>query len=184
MNMLNLLTRGFKFVLLCSVFFAMQSATAAITPRIDASRVSGVAPLSVFFDASDTTSTATGKPFHEVHYAWDFGDTNAGNWQYGNLGRKDKNLASGPIAAHVFETPGTYTVRLTTKGLDGVTVSKSISVTVQNPDSVFSGNNTICFSSTGNYTSCPGGAQHITTSSFQNAMDYATAGKRLLFRRG
>jgi len=182
--MFKYFTRSSILLLLCSLFFALQTASAAITPRIDASRVSGVAPLSVFFDASATTSTATGKPFHEVYYAWDFGDTNAGNWQYGNLARKDKNLASGPIAAHVFETPGTYTVRLTTKGLDGVTASQSVSITVQNPDSVFSGNNTICFSSSGNYSSCPSGAQHITTSSFQNAMDYATAGKRLLFRRG
>jgi len=162
----------------------MQNAAASINAQFSTSRVSGVAPLAVFFDATYTSSTGTSKPYHELHYAWNFGDSKAGNWKYGNQHSKNKNLTTGPVAAHVFETPGTYTVKLTTKGLDGATGSYTKTITVQNPNSVFPSNNTICFSSSGNYSSCPSGARHVTTSSFQTAMAYATAGKRLLFRRG
>jgi titin len=46
-----------------------------------AGRTSGVAPLSVFFDASGTTSgVVTSKPFHEIEYQWNFGDPGGGNW--------------------------------------------------------------------------------------------------------
>ncbi len=90
-----------------------------ITAHFSASRLSGVAPLAVFFDATTTTSTFAKKAFHELHYAWDFGDPKAGTWQYGNPKRKDRNKALGPVAAHVFEMPGTYTVKLTTTGLNG-----------------------------------------------------------------
>lgn len=170
-------------VLLLSLFIT-QNVVAAINTQIDASRVSGVAPLTVFFDATATTSTATEKPFHELRYAWEFGDPDAGIWQYGNLDNNNKNQATGPVAAHVFETPGTYTVKLTTQELDGEPGNGSLTINVQNPNSIFPGKKTVCFSSTGNFTGCPEGAREVTTDKFQKAMAHVRAGKRLLFRRG
>lgn len=89
-----------------------------------ASRVSGVAPLAVFFDAVDTVPSGPASPFewrsgvyqppdgdHEgVSYAWDFGDPGAGAWSTTGLSR---NSATGYTAAHVYEGPGVYTARLT-----------------------------------------------------------------------
>src|SRR3990172_2937982 len=82
----------------------------SITPSLESARTSGVAPLAVFFDATGTTATGTNHPFHELEYRWDFGDLASGNWRTTGL---PKNKAMGPVAAHVFETPGTYPVTLT-----------------------------------------------------------------------
>ena len=98
-----------------------------------ASRVSGVAPLTVFFDATGTTAAGTPRPFHDLEYRWDFGDAGKGRWSTGST-TGDRNLATGPVAAHVFETPGTYTVNLTANAAKSSRV-----ITVQDPDMVFSG---------------------------------------------
>ena len=75
------------------------------------SRVSGVAPLAVFFDATGTTASSTPRPFHDLEYRWDFGDVGSGTWTTGSsAGVSSRNTATGPVAAHVFETPGTYTI--------------------------------------------------------------------------
>jgi hypothetical protein len=111
----------------------------SISLSLVASRTSGVGPLAVFFDASGTTSTQTSNPFHEVYYSWNFGDSN-GNaaWTYGTrTGSGSKNVAYGPLASHVFENPGTYTVTLT--GFDGVSISQnSVVITVTDPATVYS----------------------------------------------
>ena len=124
-----------------------------------ASRTSGVAPLAVFIDATGTTSPVTTRPFHDVLYQWDFGDAGSGSWtNTPNMPNLSRNSASGPLAAHVFETPGTYTVALT--ALDGTnTASCSVQITVQDPATAFAGNNTRCFSTSGNFAGCPAGAQ-------------------------
>ncbi len=156
------------------------------------SRLNGVAPLAVFFDTAGTTGTSTSLPFHELEYRWNFGDNDAVTWGYGShvgdgsIAAK-KNRATGPVAAHVYETPGTYTINLTVT--DGTnTVSNScLQIVVSDPDVVFSGANTICFSTAGNFAGCPAGAQTITdaTGNFVTALaTYVAPGKRLLFRRG
>jgi len=144
-------------------------------------RTTGVAPLSVFFDSSATVSSVTTRPFHDLDYQWNFGDSGAGSW---SLTGTSKNTDYGPIAAHVFEMPGTYTVTLNV--LDGTNVTtKTVQVTVTDPNTVFSGTNTICVSTSGTFTSCPSGAQQITSSDFAATMlAYAKTGKRVLFRRG
>ena len=178
------INRGFSSVTIWFALLFAQNVFAAIDARIEASKTSGVAPLAVFFDATTTTSTATNKPFHDLNYSWDFGDPTAGNWQHGNVNRRQKNKASGPVAAHVFKTPGTYTVRLWTKGLNGDTDTETVTITVQNPNSVFSGTNTVCFSTSGNYSGCPSGARRIRTSSFQTVANYIGSGRRILLRKG
>jgi hypothetical protein len=86
-------------------------------PMTTASRVSGAAPLTVFFDAVDSASPAwksgvaqpeDGDPTSS-DYAWTFGDPKSGTWP--NSGRS-RDEAFGPVAAHVYQTPGLYTVTL------------------------------------------------------------------------
>ncbi len=156
-------------------------AFSASTPNIQVSRTSGVAPLAVFFDATGTTSTATNKPFHELHYAWDFNDSGSGNW---SITGKSKNKAYGPVAAHVFETPGTYNVKLTIRETNGSVSNRQVTITVQNPNSVFSGAKTVCFSTSGNFNGCPSGAKRVTGSSLNAVRNHIASNRRLLLRGG
>jgi hypothetical protein len=101
------------------------------------SRVTGVAPLSVFFDASGTKAKYTTLPFHELEYQWEFGDktgavlnlspplTGTSTWNTGSRASvSNRDLATGPVTAHVFETPGTYFVTLNvTDGTNSVSNS-------------------------------------------------------------
>jgi hypothetical protein len=166
----------------------------AITPSIVAARSSGVAPLAVFFDASGTVTTnPASKPFHDVEYRWDFGDSagspvNGTTWSQGTRpGVNSRNQASGPMTGHVFETPGNYTVTLTVVDVNGATATATTSITVTDPNTVFSGTNTKCFSKTGNFTGCPSGASQITDAAgdFDAAVNGNMAtNRRLLFRAG
>jgi len=185
-----------------------------------ASRYSGVAPLAVTLDASDTTTdgTITKFPFHEIEYQWDFGDysdpinkvinpsppvnspspdASTTTWKMGSkLGVNSRNAATGPVAAHVFETPGVYTVALTATDGTNTVKNSCVQIVVQDPNVVFSGANTICFSgATGAaaFAGCPANATQITlpiispatSPSFDTAVNtYIGTGKRLLFHAG
>jgi len=177
-------------------------ATNAITLSNVPGRLTGVAPLSVFFDATNTTATATRRPFHDLEYRWDFGDkigsilnlspplVGRSTWNTGSrAGYSSRNSATGPVAAHVFETPGTYTVTLDiTDGTN--TVSNSCTqILVQDPDAVFAKENTICVGAksapTQGQGGCPVSAKTVLQPSFTTAIsNYAKTGKRVLFQRG
>ncbi|MBL0275011.1 MAG: PKD domain-containing protein [Anaeromyxobacter sp.] len=112
-----------------------------VGPMTAAHRTSGVAPLSVFFDGVDTVPEGAASPFrwtsgvhqpadgdHEgLHYAWDFGDAGSGRWPTTGGGR---NTATGYTAAHVYETPGTYQVRLEVTDKAGVVRAYQQAITV------------------------------------------------------
>ncbi len=82
-----------------------------------ASRTTGVAPLAVFFDAVDTATPAWDSgvvqpgdgDFGAYYYEWNFGDDPSAVWNTTGL---SKNEATGFVAAHVYEQPGTYSVVL------------------------------------------------------------------------
>ncbi len=154
-----------------------MSITISLTPN----RTSGVGPLMVYFDASATTSTATSFPFNQCAFAWDFGDPLAGN--FATTG-KSKNVAYGPLAAHVYETPGTYTVTLTVTDSAGTVAVDTVQITVTDPNVVFSGSNTIVVSRVGNFSGAPAGATQLTTTSFATVAAQFAAGKRILLRCG
>ena len=169
-----------------------SGATGVITlPTTFPSRFTGVAPLSVFFDAAGTTATTTTRPFHDLEYRWDFGDpagspVSGTTWSVGSKpGVSSRNAAIGAEAGHVYETTGPHTVTLTvTDGTNTVTNSCAL-IVVQDPDAVFAGTNTICFSTSANYTDCPVGAAHVQTSNSATAIsNNQNANRRLLFRRG
>ncbi|HEX3018749.1 MAG TPA: PKD domain-containing protein, partial [Chitinispirillaceae bacterium] len=75
---------------------------------------SGDAPLNVEFDR-----TASSDPDSDpLSFAWDFGDGNTG---------------TGSTVLHVYSTPGTYTVILTVEDDNGNSDSKSVLITVTQP---------------------------------------------------
>lgn len=168
-------------LLLTIIFIYSCSVYGDISINITPSKTSGAAPLAVFFDATGTTSTDTTRPFHELDYTWDFGDPGSRNF----INEKNKNSAKGGISGHCYEIPGTYTVTLTVKNHLGEIETEQISITVEDPDIVFAGTNTICFSNTGNFAGAPSGALLVTTSSeLSEILPYVAAGRRLLLRRG
>lgn len=160
----------------------------AITVANVPSRVDGVAPLSVFFDATGTTAAATSRPFHDLEYRWDFGDPAGGaNWNAGS-GTNSRNFATGAVAAHVFEAPGTYTVAVL--ATDGTNAGYGCTqIVVQDPDTIFAGANTICIGASSlpqaGAAGCPAGATTVQRADFVSAIqNYARSGKRVLFKRG
>jgi len=154
-----------------------------------ASRTTGAAPLYVFFDASQITSTTTTRPFHDVELRWNFGETTGpgvATWGTGSgAGVNSRNTHYGPMAGHVFETPGTYTV--TVNDALGL-ASKTFSITVDDPDVTFAGAKTVCFSNDTSHASPPAGATLVNNvSDLGTCLAYATSGntvRRLLFERG
>jgi PKD repeat protein len=144
-----------------------------------ATRTSGTAPLAVMFDATATTGPQSGlDPFRNIAYRFDFGDEHGEIW---SITGASKNVeSSGPIAAHVFERPGVYTVALTATNSIGTRWIKRTTITVLDPDTVYAGDKTVCISLTVDYTGCPAGAgrrQTMPTGTQWN-------GKRVLFKRG
>jgi hypothetical protein len=100
-------------------------------------------------------------------YDFDFGDSASGTWAISGLSKNRQR--GGPIAAHVYDLPGTYTISVG---------GSTLTVTVQNPDTVFVGSNTLCVSASASYAGCPAGAATQTT------LPTSYAGKRVLLRRG
>ena len=120
----------------------------AITAKITPSRTTCMAPCAIFFEGTESTD-ANGNKIGDsnggqgllgndiVEYTWDFGaesesDTSSGGRYF-----------SAFNAAHVYETPQTYTVKLTVKDKDGRTHSTTQTIQVN----AFSGT-TICRSNT------------------------------------
>lgn len=145
-----------------------------------ASRTEGVAPLSVFFHADLGDGDAAREHFRVVHVEWDFGDSESGTYATGH----SRNRHVGPVAAHVFETPGEYEVKSTVTYADGTTESKSVVINVQDPDEVFSGEATVCISQLGDFSGAPEGCLEVTTSNYGEIGAHVSPGTRILLRRG
>jgi PKD repeat protein len=162
---------------------------AAVLPVVGelVSRTGGVAPLAVFFDAVGTPNVkqppeVDGRmEYGDLHYEWDFGDPGSGTWA---VSGKSKNHATGYVAAHVYETPGTYTVTLTVTDQDGQSESYQAEIVVDDPDVVYSGASTVCVSTGTDFTGCPAGATQVTTDQITEIEQYFTSGGRVLLRRG
>lgn len=177
---------------------ACNAGSSAIAVSAQPSRISGIAPLSVFFDASATTATATPRPFHDLEYRWNFGDPAGGAvWAYGSsagiASNNSKNAARGPMASHVFESPGTYSVCLSVS--DGLNTSArpvTITVTAANAAPEFLGAGTLCVDSRARpapgVDGCPAGAAVLQSTDFDAVINSTARNgsvhKRILFRRG
>lgn len=170
--------------------------------RASQTRLNGISPLLVFFDATATTdSSITGSmnAFQDVTYTWDFGDggtSGTGTWAYGSRpGANSRNTATGAIAAHLYITSGAdtpYTATVTATDISGNTVSCTLGVAAYDPSGSngFAGTKTTCASASGTPTAgsggCPAGAAVLNTTSFGTALGSTHFGstKRVLFKCG
>jgi hypothetical protein len=154
----------------------VSNGAGAPTLAVQATRVNGTAPLAVLFDATGTT-LSSGDAFRQVSYSFDFGDERGQTWAVSGASRNVQS--GGPVAAHVFDLPGTYTVRV--RALNPATGGYSettLSINVTDPASTYAGTGTVCVSTSANYSGCPSGA--VTSTSYPSNWN----GKRVLLRRG
>ncbi len=147
---------------------------------LKASRLSGPAPLAVQFDAIGTTHDDSElDTFRELGYHFTFGDAASGTWKHNN---KPKNSqVGGPIAAHVFESPGTYLVQVRAQDADGNYSDESVQITVTDPNTVYEGTKTVVISTNNNTAGAPAGAELLTNQSEWPAWE---SGKRYLLMSG
>ena len=154
-----------------------------IQVQLAPSRITGVAPLAVFFDASGTTGL-DGNDFLSANFSWDFDDAGAGLWQTTG---KSRNQATGFLVAHVFETAGTYVVNVRVRDRAGrLGPVGSVTITVSDPQNVYAGVASRCVSRTGVFTEAPTGCDTITSTDLAAQLSWlnAAANRRLLLRRG
>jgi surface-anchored protein len=127
-------------------------------------------------------------PFHELGYKWEFSDTSdSPEWAYGpTTANRKKNLAYGPVVGHVFEKPGTWTVKLTAVATNGkaAMAEKTLTVVVTDPASL----GTVCVSNTttpeAGKSGCPVGAAAQVVTSWTGMSSLANTYKRILLKRG
>jgi hypothetical protein len=156
-----------------------------------------VAPEAVWFraDVTDSSVTATNaigsydESFHKLTYIWDFGDPGAASDKLTNvpLAHNDLNKAYGKHAAHVYTSPGTYTVTCTVyaenRTLIGVDTQQVI---VGDPDTLFTGNRTILLdpAGAGDSAAYPGSQVVTTVNQARNAVMNTAGACRVLVKRG
>lgn len=151
-----------------------------VTAAFTASRISGPAPLGVFFDA--TASTRQGYSDIERlrflgHY-FHFGDSPA-SW---SLTSKSKLIqVGGPLAYHVYETPGTYVARLRVRDPEGNWSDVAVQITVTDPNTVYAGQSTVCISRTTDHSGAPAGALLISNATNHPQFEHS---KRYLYHAG
>ena len=81
---------------------------------------------------------ANSNNYHIIICQTNFGDSHAGTWANGHGYNTSKNGATGEVAAHIYETAGTYTEF--TSCSDGTsTGSTSNSITVYDPEDATNG---------------------------------------------
>ncbi|OFZ29333.1 MAG: hypothetical protein A2622_07920 [Bdellovibrionales bacterium RIFCSPHIGHO2_01_FULL_40_29] len=162
---------------------AAVKADNSITPQIVATRISGPAPLAVLFNASGSTDSSGSDSFNNLTYSFDAGDNNSAT--YTVSGQLKRRHSGGPLFAYVYETPSTtpYTVKVRVQNSAGQWSEAQIQITVTNPDTVFSGSNTVCVGNpipTAGAGGCPSGA--LVRTSLLDGNSYSN--KRVLLKRG
>lgn len=178
-------------------FLDAPATSSDIVVSVETSQVNGVAPLAVFFDATATThSDSSLDPFHQLHYQWYFHDDaeySGGTWKYSC---RSKRTAEGPLAAHVFDEPGVYPVRLAVRDATGNVSTTTIEITVEDTASF----KTVCFADIsgngGDFAGCPldddgdgtcdrDTSRCVDTTDFYKRFDSEIGPKtKILFRRG
>ncbi len=160
------------------------------------------APSAVWLEATNVSGfnvTEGGTPvydpsFHEITYVWTVRGQPLQPFSAPEsmvAGWNNPNVMYGKKVAFHFAESGSYTVDLWAIDSAGTTGVAETTIVVQNEaaaDTRYSGTNTICFSSSGDFNGAPSGAQLVTVSSAGDisARTDAThsSPKRFLFRRG
>ncbi len=172
-----------KYLALILTLLFASAANATVSAAFSTNLTSGPAPLFIHFDATASTDTESARPFHDLEYIWSFGDTSPGNWTHGGV--TSKNSDFGPIAGHVFETVGSFTVELSvTSRANEANDTVTVEITVTDPDTVFAGALTTCFYTDSVGDNCPSGATEVQSDEFDVKIDGMPAGERYLFKCG
>jgi len=153
----------------------------SITINITATEIVS-APEAILFDASGTTCDIEGVtyPFHELRYEWSFGDSGSGT--FATTGRSKNTSIYGPLAAHVYNNPGTYTVSLTVTHVASNTSNYAeYEVVIPDANDVYPGTQTICVAPDSDWAGAPAGASLVTSLSI-NGWD--TNNRRIMLKRG
>jgi hypothetical protein len=171
---------------------------AVMTP----SRTACVAPCAVFFDARDTTNSDWStqlnykgdrwREFVDLQYTWDFDDPTSGNWDNG-ASNHSRNVDTGPVAGHLYESAGTYNARVVVSdGTNSASVtSADIVVTAEDSHAGWAGANTHCVGNVlpvAGAGGCPAGASVHQSADFDTALatdcNIDSDAVRCLFNRG
>ncbi len=143
---------------------------------------SGAAPLAVFLDCTGTT----GVTMHTGYWQHSFGDSGAGTWDNGANTSQSKNFATGIVAAHVYETPGTYYITSLCGNSAGEYDVEVNTITVTAADTQWATTKTICVSRDSDWTGAPAGATLVTEDSATTAIsdNIGSGDVRILFKGG
>ncbi len=160
---------------------SIQSKVTPTRPQFSAK--TGIVPFTVFCDSG--TIGGASRPFHNLEYTWAVLDQAGvlvtwGNWSYGR--QISQSVQTGPTAAFVFETVGTFNILCYV--VNGTTVTTFLqTITATAAIGVLDVHN---FSTSGDYTGAPAGTNH---GSWATGVDAAISahggsGKMLCFRGG
>lgn len=170
----------------CALVMVSATGEQTVMPSLVASRTSGYAPLAVHFDATGAMSAvpnvsdpANGGAFRQIKHEFDFGDPGSGTHSLDGMSRNSEPLG-GPLAAHVFEKPGTYTVTVTSTDGVGAPVTASTQITVDDPASL----RTYAISKSGDFTGAPAGAEHLAVPPTTSTWTAFESDSRYFFRSG
>jgi hypothetical protein len=177
---------------------AQGSGTGVVSAILQRATAPGVAPHMVHFtirvtgaSVAEPASPAAFDPTHQgLVYITDWDDPGAVSDKVVNVPAQwnNLNLSYGKHPAHVYTTPGTYSPVFRVYELDGSFVGEATTtITVQDPDAVFTGNRTILVDPTG--AGAGGtypGSQVFTgfTAAFNAARALRPSTTRILFKRG
>lgn len=148
----------------------------------DGGTITGPAPLSVFFDLTPTTGEDGIDAFREYGYYHKFGyatPTTPGSFTHS--GEPKGIYIGGPLAPHVYQTPGTYTYTGKVENAAATTDTVTCTIVVQDPDVVYATTDTICVHNGGAATGGPAGCSYHDAST---AWPTWAANKRYLLKRG
>jgi hypothetical protein len=157
-------------------------------------RTTCVAPCDVFFDAratQDPDHDQDWKDLIDLTYAWSFGDPESGFWRHG-ASKHSRDIDTGFVAGHVYETPGRYKVTLRVTDQQGESATAETQIRVRDPAEMWPGERTVCVRAdeSKSFKGCPKGARQVTTDSFDEALrssgfcNLDDISGRCLFRRG
>lgn len=136
-------------------------------------------------------SDATVRPFHDLQYKIDYGDSacRSGQGTWANSGMAaSKNVDYSPIGAHVYECPGTFNITTQVTDSRGVTSQTIDTVTIESEDVGWNGANTRCVANgttpIAGQGGCPAGTTSVINSADFDASLQLGAGKRTLYKCG
>jgi plastocyanin len=151
-----------------------------------------IAPEGVFFRAGVTDNSVTedsnranyDPSWHDVTYVWSFGDVHAVSDKVVNvaLPHNDLNVGYGKEVGHTFTQPGSYTVTCDAYGPSGYIGRGTTSVTVGDPDTLFTGSRTILVGSAdANY---PGAQVVANINAARELVQFQGQTHRILIQKG